>query len=255
MVRRATLTCLLLLFILDVCYGRRRSRCQNKGEEKQDFDILIFTQHWPQTVCYLWKEKSESHACALPKDDEWSIHGIWPTKYHTEGPNYCNKSLPFNKTALNPIKDELERKWIDVENDKNHYSFWRHEWEKHGTCAAALPVFDTELKYFQKGLELLDLYDMKHVLGKSLILPGRSYAFEDIFNAVRKILGKTGQLECAYNEKTGEAYIFEIRICLDKSLKLIDCDGVNGFASSSCGRTKTIIYPGVVPTYYQAIQI
>ncbi|KAK2581275.1 hypothetical protein KPH14_008065 [Odynerus spinipes] len=255
MLRRTILTCLLLLFILDASYGRRRSRCQNKVEDPSNFDILIFTQHWPQTVCYLWKEKSESHACALPKDDEWSIHGIWPTKYHTEGPNFCNKSLPFNATALNPIKDELELKWIDIQNETDTYSFWRHEWTKHGTCAAVLPAFNSELKYFTKGLELLNIYDMKNVLGKAHIIPGRSYTVEDMFNAVRQILGKTAQIVCAHNEKTREAYIFEIRICLDKNLRLVDCDGISGFPAITCNNAKTITYPGTVPSYYEVIQV
>lgn len=257
MLRRTVLTCLLLLFIFDVSYGRRRSRCQNKVEtaKSDDFDILIFTQHWPQTVCYLWKEKSESHACALPKDDEWSIHGIWPTKYHTEGPNFCNKSLPFNATALNPIKSELEVKWIDVQNERDAYSFWRHEWEKHGTCAVVLPAFNSELKYFEKGLELLNIYDMKNVLGKTHIIPGKSYLVEDISNAVKKILGKTAQIVCAHNEETKEAYIFEIRICFDKTLQLVDCDDLNGFPAITCNDSKRVTYPGIVPSYYEVIQV
>ncbi|XP_046828105.1 ribonuclease Oy [Vespa crabro] len=255
MLSNKIITCLLVLFLFNHSYGIRRSKCQNKIEDPNYFDVLIFTQHWPQTVCYLWKEKSESHACALPKDDEWSIHGIWPTKYHSDGPNFCNNSLPFNANTLTPIKNELETKWIDVQNEKDTYSLWRHEWNKHGTCAIVLPALNSELKYFQKGLELLDIYDMKHVLGKINIVPGRSYAIEDISNGIKKIIGKTAEIVCAHNEEKEEEYIYEIRICFDKTLKLIDCDGINGFPASTCRDSTQVIYPGIVPSYYNVIQI
>ncbi|XP_014613613.1 PREDICTED: ribonuclease Oy [Polistes canadensis] len=255
MLRQHIVKCLLLLLLFDHSFGRRRSKCQQRVKDSQNFDVLIFTQHWPQTVCYVWKEKSESHACALPKNDEWSIHGIWPTKYHTEGPNFCNQSLPFNASALNPIKNELEEKWIDVENMKDSYSFWRHEWNKHGTCATILPELNTELKYFQKGLELLDIYDMKNVLGKRNILPGSSYAVQDILNAIKKIIGTTAEIGCVHNKEKNEAYIFEIRICFDKNLRLIDCDGINGFPYDTCKKFTQVIYPGIVPSYYNVIQI
>ncbi|XP_015173495.1 PREDICTED: ribonuclease Oy [Polistes dominula] len=255
MLRQYIVTCLLLLLLFDPSFGRRRSKCQNKEKDSHNFDVLIFTQHWPQTVCYVWKEKSESHACALPKNDEWSIHGIWPTKYHTVGPNFCNQSLPFNASALDPIKSELEEKWIDVENMNDTYSFWRHEWIKHGTCAAILPELNTEFKYFQKGLELLNIYDMKDVLGKCNILPGSSYAVQDIFNAIKKIVGTTPEIGCVHNKEKDEAYIFEIKICFDKNLRLVDCDGISGYPSETCKNYKQVTYPGIVPSYYNVIQI
>lgn len=39
--------------------------------------------------------------------------------------------------------------WVFLES-----SFRKHEWEKHGTCAAQLDVLDSEKKYFGKSLEL-----------------------------------------------------------------------------------------------------
>jgi Ribonuclease T2 family len=40
-----------------------------------EWDVLIFTQHWPATVCIQWKEKVETHTCTITKD--WGIHGVW----------------------------------------------------------------------------------------------------------------------------------------------------------------------------------
>lgn len=223
-------------------------------ESVTDFDVLIFTQHWPQTVCYTWKEKSSSNTCLLPTDEEWTIHGVWPTEYHKIGPQYCNKSLPFDAKALATIEDTLKIKWIDVENGTAHYSFWKHEWLKHGTCAAVLPELNTEIKYFEKGLELLDKYDMKNILGQVNILPGNSYTVQEILKGVANVLGKNCQVECVSNKKEKQSYLFEIRICFDKSLELVDCDGIAGFPTN-CPSTRKIIYPGVVPNDYFVIQI
>jgi ribonuclease I len=55
-------------------------------QKDTNFDILIFTQHWPATVCSQWMESNKAHECVLPKvRNSWTVHGIWPTKYHTIG--------------------------------------------------------------------------------------------------------------------------------------------------------------------------
>lgn len=154
----------------------------------------------------MWKEESTSHTCTFPRDNhEWTIHGLWPSVYNALGPNYCNSNLPFNKTALKSLEHELQEKWLDVEQGRASYGLWQHEWNKHGTCAAVLPKVNTELKYFKEGLSLLSQYDMKHVLGKANIMPGKKYAATDILNAVERVLGKRGVVVCRKDK---------VRICL-----------------------------------------
>ena len=38
---------------------------KHHSEEKKDsnFDIFIFTLHWPYTTCYDWKESGKNHKC------------------------------------------------------------------------------------------------------------------------------------------------------------------------------------------------
>ena len=160
---------------------------------------MIFTQHWPPTVCFLWKEKNETHKCSLPRDEEWTIHGVWPTAFHTRGPAFCNAELHFDITALEVLRKELEVNWIDVQNGTKPYSFWKHEWEKHGTCANSIPSMNNITKYFQSGLNFLNEYDMKHVLAKASILPGKNYTVENLLNGVKKVLGVNSQVECVQN--------------------------------------------------------
>ncbi|XP_008551025.1 ribonuclease Oy [Microplitis demolitor] len=246
---------LSILLITDGRILRRKIKPRlQKLIGSNDFDLLIFTQHWPETVCYTWKENSMNHTCNLPRDEEWTIHGIWPTQFHKEGPAYCNPSMHFDFQQLAPIQKDLETKWIDVENGTQPYSFWRHEWEKHGTCAVVIPEINNEIKYFKKGLELLDQYDMKHVLAKANIFPGQEYLVKDILNGVAKVLGKHCQVECVTNSKTKESYLFEIRICMDKQFNLVDCDNIAHYPTN-CARKKKVIYPGAVPTLYSAIMV
>ncbi|XP_017879108.1 ribonuclease Oy [Ceratina calcarata] len=220
-----------------------------------DFDVLIFTQHWPQTVCYTWQESSESHVCHLPKDrDEWTIHGLWPSQYHKLGPQFCNKSMPFDLTALKPLEEQLKEKWIDIEFGTTSSSLWEHEWDKHGTCSLVLPPLDSEVKYFETTLQLLETYDMKHVLAKGGILPGQKYPAQKILKAVERVLGKRGTLQCRKNKNTGESYMFELRICFDKTLQLVDCDGVYGYPTN-CDNSVLVTYPDEVPHMYNVVQV
>lgn len=80
---------------------------------------MIFTQHWPLTVCKDWKHEDQSHTCKFPKEqDSWTIHGIWPTRNGTMGPAFCNNSWHFDPELIKPIESVLLDKWIDVENRK-----------------------------------------------------------------------------------------------------------------------------------------
>ncbi|XP_043265184.1 ribonuclease Oy [Colletes gigas] len=237
----STVVFFILLIIVLTSYRRPATA----GSD--NFDVLIFTQHWPQTVCLAWKENSASHNCWLPAHkDQWTIHGVWPSQYHKLGPQFCDNSSKFNPAALKPIEGELQEKWIDIQEGKESYSLWQHEWNKHGTCAAKLEKVNTELKYFKEGLALLSQYDMKNVLAKSNILPGNVYAIDELLDAIEKGLGKRGSVVCIKDKKTGESYIFEIRICFNKQFELINCDGISGYPTN-CNKSNNVIYPGEVP--------
>ena len=53
---------------------------------------------------------------------------------------------------MDSIKKELEEKWHSYEKSKDN-DFWKHEWEKHGSCM--FTEMD-ELDYFKKTLELFN---------------------------------------------------------------------------------------------------
>lgn len=192
----------------------------------------------------------------LPKQkNSWEIHGIWPTKYHQIGPLYCNESYPFDMSEIESIEDEMKEKWINIEKDTPLESLWKHEWEKHGTCAAiGIKQLNSQLKYFSEGLNLLDKYAVNKLLQQTYIKPGIDavYKLEEIHTALNLSIGNNFAIVCE-KDKNKQQYLFEIRICFDKDLNIHSCDGIvmenfkrNDFADeiiTNCRRDQEIVYP------------
>lgn len=149
---------------------------------------------------------------------------------------------------------------MNVEKNTKTDAFWGHEWEKHGTCAAQLPVLDNENKYFGQGLKWLQQYSMSTLLTQAKIQPGGSYKLEEIYEGLKSVLGYDFAVECMHDKQSGKNFLIEIRICFTKDLKLTDCDGIllNNNSSkgwkkvqnviTNCNAKKDIEYPSVVPT-------
>lgn len=194
------------------------------------FDVLIFTQHWPYTVCAQWMENKKGNECVLPKaKNSWTVHGIWPTKYHTIGPLFCNETWIFNMGQISTIESEMTEKWINIEKGTPLDGLWKHEWEKHGTCAAQhIPQLSSELSYFKQGLTFLDRFSITKLLMSTYIKPGLdvTYPLEDIHAALKSSLDDNFAIICEKDKKTKREYLFEIRICFDKDLNLHTCDGI-----------------------------
>ncbi|XP_063704324.1 ribonuclease Oy [Culicoides brevitarsis] len=254
-----------LFLIFFIKYQCRANVLAEKDEPlKHDFDIFIFTQSWPVSVCLKWKEKSHANQCTLPSPKEiWTIHGIWPTKLNTIGPNFCNHSDPFDINQIKPIQGQLEQFWMNVEKNTPLEQLWSHEWEKHGTCAAQLPSLDNENKYFGQGLKWLQKYSMSSLLSQANIQPGGAYNLTDIYDGLKSELGTDFAVECMFDRQSGKSYLIEIRICFTKELNLTDCDGIllNNNSSKGWQKVKNIItncnvhkeieYPSVVPRKYE----
>ncbi|XP_072938532.1 ribonuclease Oy [Epargyreus clarus] len=221
-----------------------------KRVSNHEWDILIFTQQWPVTVC---KELEKHHTkkCNMPtKRDSWSIHGIWPTKLGTIGPGFCNRTWLFDPEQVRPIEQELIQVWTNIDADSQLYTLWAHEWSKHGTCAAVLDSLNSELKYFSKGLDWLTKYSMTDILEESNIVPSNTQGYRvlDIHNAIKNKLGVNPAIECG--NEGGINMIDEIRICFDKNLVLHNCDGIRAskiighqVVATNCDVSKDVLYP------------
>lgn len=209
------------------------------------WDLLIFSQNWPTSVCDKWMQ-GRGHSCREYPNNIWTVHGIWPTKLGTVGPGFCDNYNPFDANGLKKIENELDYYWtpIHVQGPKTH--FWSHEWTKHGTCATSISQLSTQAKYFSQGLEWAKNYNMYNILGAAGIAPGHEYTVQNIRNGIKSVLNKNPQILC-YTNKKRQTSLLEVRLCFDKSLTLVDCDGTavgkgSGNLLTNC-RSNWVLYP------------
>lgn len=69
-----------------------------------------------------WRSHNPNrNECDMPPTaKQWSIHGIWPTKFGTIGPAFCNTSAEFDITKLKPLMDNLEKHWPNLEKGESY---------------------------------------------------------------------------------------------------------------------------------------
>ena len=70
--------------------------------------------------------------------DDWTIHGLWPNRMSGGWPQYCTREQ-FDPNEIKDLIPEMDKDWPNLMQDRPHYDFWTHEYEKHGTCAETLP--------------------------------------------------------------------------------------------------------------------
>ncbi|XP_045400682.1 ribonuclease T2 [Lemur catta] len=169
---------------------------------------LILVQHWPETVC-----EEVQNDCRDPPH-YWTIHGLWPDK--TEE---CNRSWHFNLEEIKDLLPEMKTYWPDIIHPSpNRSQFWKHEWDKHGTCAAQVEALDSQRKYFGKSLALYQKLDLSSVLLKLGITPSINYyQVGDFEDALTRVYGVVPKLQCL-PPRQGEAVqtIGQIELCLTK---------------------------------------
>lgn len=99
---------------------------------------------------------------------------------------------------------------------------------------------------------------MNGFLEKANIVPGAQYEAIDFHNAIKSLLNINPSIHCVREkEHHGEQYLSEIKICFDKKLELVNCDGVlNGDATNynekiitNCEPNLKINYPSELPQY------
>ncbi|CAH1397864.1 unnamed protein product [Nezara viridula] len=201
----------------------------------RNWDVFVFVQNWPESVCDKWTNQRGGNTCNKYPKNHWTVHGAWPTQLGTRGPNDCDPSRKFNLAEVGGLERDLDEWWTPIQVNARKTYFWEHEWEKHGTCA--LPVIETQYQYFKQALDWVRQYEMGEIFRTSGIVPGGDYSFNDITEAIRRVINKTPQVICYYN-RNKPSIILEVRICFSQSLQLVDCNNY-----SNCDRNKMIHYP------------
>nr|pir polyU-preferential ribonuclease (EC 3.1.-.-) CL1 - chicken (fragments) [Gallus gallus] len=198
-----------------------------------EWSKLYLAHHWPVTVC---------KDCQDPPE-YWTIHGLWPDKGEE-----CNRTWHFNVTEIKDLMSDMRRYWPDViHSSLNRTQFWKHEWEKHGTCAATLPILNSQKKYFSKTLELYQLVNLGFLL-KAGIKPGSTtyYQMAAIKEVLTEFYGITPKIQCLPPEEGEEAQTLGcIEFSFTKELELRTCTEPKE-ELSVCNDTLPVYYPSQV---------
>ncbi|XP_074436349.1 ribonuclease T2 isoform X2 [Larus michahellis] len=208
---------------------------------------LYLAHHWPVTVC-----KMSANDCQDPPE-YWTIHGLWPDKAEE-----CNRTWHFNVSEIKDLMPDMRRYWPDVlHSSLNRTQFWKHEWDKHGTCAATLEVLNSQKKYFGKALELYQHVDLNSCLLKAGIKPSSSYyQMTAIKEALTRFYGVTPKIQCLPPEEGEKAQtIGQIEFCFTKELQLRNCTALKGEsalmqADLKLGTEELSVCNDTLPTYY-----
>jgi ribonuclease T2 len=173
----------------------------------------MFVQVWPPT----WLAETPNTTYSYD-NSYFTIHGIWPQYANGSWPQYC-QSRPFNLTSLSPIEDQLRTYWT---NFYYPVSFWQHEYYKHISCMEdGDRLFPNEYVSFGMGLYMRQAYNIYQWLANENIYPTlvALTVRKDIQRAIHKHYGKKPVVTC-----TPSGYLEEVRLCMDKNLKPIDCN-------------------------------
>ncbi|CCD62615.1 Ribonuclease T2 protein rnst-2 [Caenorhabditis elegans] len=194
------------------------------SHDGEPFDYLMFTTIYPTAVCRA-DDDSVPESCEIPSGTpQWSIHGLWPNFENGSYPQNC-RGTPrhFDENLIKSIEDRLVVVWPNLYPKKTIQSFWKHEYDKHGTCAQSEKLFESELAYFTEVMKVFDSIDVAGGL-KSVGPSEKPITSSDLKNALSGVTsGKTFQFHCLRDKKTKQFLLGDIRLCLNKDLTIRDC--------------------------------
>lgn len=127
----------------------------------REFDFYVLSMSFQPEFCHQHR-KEHFPGCESPLDfwrGSLTLHGLWPEDYDGSWPSSCTNEKFDPKTVEDLGPERFYRLWPNVkatnhdgngDNGNARYSFWEHEWTKHGTCTGLTQdeYFDTALKHF-----------------------------------------------------------------------------------------------------------
>ncbi|BBN01580.1 ribonuclease T2 [Marchantia polymorpha subsp. ruderalis] len=185
-----------------------------------DFDYYYFVVQWPGSYCDLQK------ACCYPLTGKpaanFSIHGLWPEFLDGTWPQDCDTSQTFDLEQVRDLVPELNKYWGTLTcPSSDSTKFWKHEWEKHGTCTGL-----TQHEFFSKTLALMKSINLGAALEKANIVPSdtATYNVTQVQSALACAIEEhTPGVECNI-AKSGNNQLYQVYVCVDKDgTTLIPC--------------------------------
>lgn len=165
-------------------------------------------------------------------EDFWT-HGMWPSAAKGKDPAWCNGSAPgrsWDPAAMAGLEFSLPYYLsfsIDRANASAPTSFWRHQWEKHGSCSG-LGQRDYFLAVYaaSAGLSL----QVKLLPFGVTFNNRKGHPYEYLRKSIEAAVGVPGALpargamECALAPGSSRVVLATVTVCLDKvSLLPAEC--------------------------------
>lgn len=154
-----------------------------------EFDYLLLAVRWPPSDC-------TEHQCLPHIPSRWIIHGLWPNYSNGSWPQFCCPHTPFVNESVSEIRSHLLKVWPNLLKGQSEESLWKHEWDKHGTCATKNALIRGELNYFNYTLSLFDEISMKRWLTSGEIKVGSKVKKSHLKSVISKAFGKQVTVHC-----------------------------------------------------------
>ena len=174
-----------------------------------------------------------------PRSEDFTIHGLWPDRADGSWPQYCNDTARFSPAAVGGLRARLAAAWPAF-GGGGDAAFWRHEWLRHGTCAAG-GLAANETAYFEAALALHESIPLLPALAAAGIAPSDTVARPRsvLVAALAKGIGARPAVHCGGGR--GADKVTEVWVCLEKQgLTPFDCPanvrsrGGRGVSRDSC---------------------
>lgn len=198
------------------------------------WDYLILSLRWPATLCNF------TDCIVVPYPIDFVIHGLWPTREPDIEPEDCDPAPPFDVNLLEPILEELNKRWPNLLPGTSAHQFWHHEYHDHGRCALEDTVIPDQVAYFRVSLELQEKVNLLDLLELGGIKPNNDTVLQvkDVEQKLKDLLSVKVQLYCLKHHKKNP-YLFEVRICFKPDLGLTDCIDHTGCLASPTNEQDT----------------
>ncbi|GMR58030.1 hypothetical protein PMAYCL1PPCAC_28225 [Pristionchus mayeri] len=195
----------------------------DKIEGRAPFDYLMFTMIYPTATC-MADDDQVPDSCEIPKGTaQWTIHGLWPNFKDGSYPQFCDHQK-YDHKQVEQLHEQMRTKWPNLFPKTPEDQLWSHEWEKHGTCSKSDPLLDSQFKYFNMSLFLLDHVNLRTRMEQKGISPRAApYEKDSLQQTLDELMGHHVQMYCLQDKKTHESLLADIRVCMDAELKPMDC--------------------------------
>lgn len=198
--RTRTLVAILAVMLGGLVADAKTQRPQDVPGE---FDYYVLSLSWSPSFCMTPAGKKHPEQCGPGHSFGFVVHGLWPQFAQGGFPSTCSatKEVP---------RDIVERMMPLMPSEE----LIEHEWEKHGTCSG----LDVE-QYFGTAEQAFKNLQIPEVLqAPTKPVAGAVTSIERVFIEANPGLDSS-EIAVVCNGKN----VSEIRICLDKDLKLRSC--------------------------------